>query len=49
MEQADQPRRMVEQPHTSIAAQVDAYKAVNIQSNQAVLKSIARAVLFCGR
>ena len=49
MEQADQLRRTVEQPHTSIAAQVDASKAANIQRNRAVLKSIARAVLFCGR
>ncbi len=49
MEEADQTRRMVEQPHTSIAAQVDASKAANIQRNRAVLKSIARAVLFCGR
>lgn len=49
MEQADKLRCTVEQPHTSIAAQVDASKAANIQRNRAVLKSIARAVLFCGR
>ena len=49
MEQAGQLRCTVEQPHTRIAAQVDASKAANVQRNRAMLKSIARAVLFCGR
>ena len=49
MEQADQLRHTVEQPHTSIATQVDASKAANIQCNRAVLKSIAGGVFFCGR
>ena len=42
-------KQNVEQPHTSIVAHVDAHKAANIKRNHAVLMSIARAVLFCGR
>ena len=49
MEPADQLRHTIEQPHISIAAQIDASKAANIQRNRAVLKSIARAVLLCCR
>jgi len=39
----------VEQPHTTITAQVDARKAANVKRNHAVLKLIASAVLYCGR
>jgi len=39
----------VEQPHTTITAQVDARKAANVKRNRAVLKLIASAVLYCGR
>ena len=49
LEQADNLTRSVEHPHTTIIAQVDARKAANIKRNRAVLKSIASAVLFCGR
>ncbi|XP_035668943.1 52 kDa repressor of the inhibitor of the protein kinase-like [Branchiostoma floridae] len=49
MEKATLLKQAVERPHTTIAAQVDARKAVNIQNNREVIKSIARAVLFCGR
>lgn len=49
LEQADHLTRSVEHPHTTIIAQADARKAANIKRNRAVLKSIASAVLFCGR
>lgn len=39
----------MEHQHTIVTAQVDAHKAANIKCNHAVLKSITRAVLFCGR
>ena len=48
MEQADQFERSIENPSTTISALVDKCKAVNIEQNRAVLKSIARAVLFYG-
>ena len=49
MEQADRLVQTVECPQTSIVAQVDACKAANVECNRKVLKSIASAVLFCGR
>ena len=49
MEQADNLKRVVEHPHTTISAQIDSRKAVNIERNRDILKSIARAVLFCGK
>ena len=49
LEQADYLKRSIEHPRTTIIAQVDARKAANIERNRAVLKSIASAVLFCGR
>ena len=49
MEQAYNLKRAVEHPPTAISAQVDSSKAANIERNREVLKSIARAVLFCGR
>lgn len=49
LEQADHLKQSIEHPHTTIIAQVDARKAANIKHNKEVLKSIASAVLFCGR
>lgn len=49
LEKADHLMHTVEHPHTSIVSHVDARKATNIKRNRAVLKSIARAVLFCSR
>ena len=49
LEQAEHLKQSIEHPHTTITAQVDARKAANIERNRAVLKSIARAVLYCGR
>ena len=49
MEQAYNLKRAVEHLLTAISAQIDSSKAVNIERNCEVLKSIARAVLFCGR
>ncbi|XP_022810041.1 zinc finger MYM-type protein 1-like [Stylophora pistillata] len=49
MEQAYNLKQAVEHPHAAISAQIDSSKAVNIERNREVLKSIARAVLFCGR
>ena len=49
LEQADHLKLSIEHPHTTIIAQLDARKAANIKRNKEVLKSIASAVLFCGR
>ena len=49
LEQADHLKQTVEHTNTSIVAHVDANKAANIKCNHAVLKSIARAVLFWRR
>ena len=49
MEQAYNLKRAVEHPHTAISAQIDSSKAANIERNLEALKSLARAVLFCGR
>ena len=49
MEQAYNLKRAVEHPHTAISTQIDSSKAANIERNRDVLKSIARAVMFCGR
>ena len=43
-EHSDHLKQTVEHPHTSVGAQ-----AANIKGNHAVMKSIARTVLFCGR
>ena len=48
MEQAYNLKRAVKHPHTAISAQIDSSKAANIERNRELLKSIARAVLFCG-
>ena len=42
MEQAYNLKRAVEHPLTAISALIDSSKAVNIQRNREVLKSIAR-------
>jgi len=39
----------VEHPDASIASHVDTRKAANIEHNRKILKSLARAVLFCGK
>ena len=39
----------IEHPHTTITATTDACRAANIENNRSLLKSIAGAVLFCGR
>ena len=49
MEQADYLKRSVEQLHTTISAQINSSRAANVAQNRVVLKSIAQAVLFCGR
>jgi len=49
MEQAYNLKQAVERPHTAISAQIDSSKTANIERNHEVPKSIARAMLFCGR
>ena len=49
MEQAYNLKQAVEHPHTTISAQIDSSKATNIEWKHDVLKTIAQAVLFCGR
>ena len=49
MEQADNLKQSIEHPHTTIISHLDARKAANIERNRSVLKSMPRAVLFCGR
>ena len=48
-ELADNLKFTIEHPHTTITATIDARRAANIENNRSLLKSIARAVLFCGR
>ena len=49
MEFADQLIRSVEHPETPLPAIINAKRATNIAQNRRVLKSIARAILFCGK
>ena len=49
MELADSFKYNVEHPDVSITSQVDARKAANIERNRSILKSLASAVLFCGK
>ena len=49
LEFADQLIRSVEHPETSLPAIINARRATNIAQNRCVLKSIARAILFCGK
>ena len=48
-EKADLLIQHTEKPQTTISALVDNRRVANIQKNRAILKSIAAAVLFCGR
>ena len=49
MVQAYNLKRAVEHPHTAISTRIDSSKTAKIERNREVLKSIAWAVLFCGR
>lgn len=49
MELTDNLKFTTEHPHTTIVSTLDARKAANIECNRSLLKSIASAVLFCGR
>ena len=49
MELADNLKHTIEHPQMAITSQIDARKAANIERNRSILKSLASAVLFCGR
>ena len=49
MELADNLKFTIEHPDTSIISRIDAHKAAKIKHNHSLLKSVASAVLFCGR
>ena len=49
IEQVDNSNRTLENPDTTITAQLDTRRAANIARNRAVLKFIASAVLYCAR
>ena len=49
LEKADLLKQAIEQPNTTISAKIDTQKAANIKRNRAILKTIARAVLYCSR
>ena len=49
LRQADNLIRSIEHPESAIPALVDTKRIANIERNRAVLKSIVRAILFCGR
>ena len=49
MELADNFRHTIEHPDATITARQDARVVANIKRNQLLLKSLASAVLFCGR
>ena len=49
MELADNLKFTIEHPHHTIVSKIDARKAANIERNRSLLKSIARAILYCGR
>lgn len=46
---ADELKRRIEHPEEAITAVIDKEKAANIAKNRNILKSIIRAVLFCGQ
>ena len=48
MELADNLKSTIEHPNT-IICKIDACKAANIERNRSLLKSIARAILYCGK
>ena len=49
IEQADNFKQTLKNPDTTITAQSDTRRAVNVARTHAVLKSIASAVLYCAR
>ena len=49
MQLADDLKFTIEHPHTTIISKIDHHRAANIERNRLLLKSIASAVLFCGR
>ena len=49
MQLADDFLRSIDRPETALPAMINEKKATNIAQNRAVLKSIARAILFCAR
>ncbi len=49
LSQADQLIQSIEHPECGISALVSSKRLANIEKNRAVLKSVASAILFCGR
>lgn len=49
MESADNLKFTIEHPNNTIICKIDARKAANIERNRSLLKSIARAILYCGK
>lgn len=49
LEMANQFKQSIEKPDTTITVRIDNQRALNIRRNREIMKSIARAVLFCGR
>ena len=48
MELADDLKQRIEHPQEALPALLDQRRAENIEKNRAIVKSLARAVLFCG-
>lgn len=49
MHLADAFALSVEKPEATVAALIDSRKAANTERSRAILKSVAEAILFCGR
>ena len=49
LELADELRRSIEQPERALTALIHGEKAQNIDRNRQLLKSLVKAVIFCGR
>ena len=49
LERADEFKRRTERPEVGLPAQLDQQKAANVERNRAVLKTVAQAVLYCGK
>ena len=49
MELADNLKSTIEHPQITIVSRIDSRKAANIEHNRSLLKSIARAILYCGK
>ena len=47
MQSADNLKFTIEHPNNTIICKIDACKATNIECNRSLLKSIARAILYC--